>query len=146
MVKRILSYFNPLSRLGYRHYSYKLPFLVTVASSIVLEFYANIVIKNPHFVDLFAIFLYIAYIIYFAFRDGLLGGLTATAVTIVYYFYIIYSRHYTGQQLSVGLETTFILTGLYIFLAGTIGWLKQTIDKLIERETDEKRRLQSIVQ
>ena len=145
-MRMVYHYLNPIRRLGNKNYSYLFPTLLTFFSAVALEVYANVIVKDPEIVGLFAIFIFIALIIYFAFRDGILGGFIASSITISYYFYIIYSRSYEGNQLVTSIETTIILGLLYFFLAGTIGWLKQTIDSLIQRETDEKRRLQAIIE
>lgn len=145
-MERLLRYLNPVSHFGERRYSFLFPLIVMLLTSVVLEFYAFNIAHNSHAVDLYAIFLYIALIIYFSFHDGIVGGIVSVIITIGYYFYIIYSRQYSGQEFTSALVTTFILTILYSFLAGVIGWLRQTIDRLIEEEMDEKIRLQSIVQ
>lgn len=113
---------------------------------IVSEAFAYGVVKEPMVVGAYAIFIPVALIIYFSFREGILGGCIASAITIAYYFYIIITRHYKGTQLNAGIETTIILGLLYFLLADIIGWLKQTIDGMIDREADEKRRLQAIIQ
>ncbi|MBP7967477.1 PAS domain S-box protein [Candidatus Woesebacteria bacterium] len=145
-MKKIISYLNPIERLGNRNYSYFFPFIVTSLCAVVVEVFVYKVLHNPAAVGLFAIFVFIALIIYFAFRDGTRGGFIAATITIGYYFYIIYSRHYSGDQFESAIETTFVLGFLYFLLAGIVGWLKETIDTLIEREADEKRRLQTIIQ
>src|SRR5690606_15036749 len=126
--------------------SFFFPFFTTLITAVFLELYANQIIHNPDLVAPFAIFLFLTFIIYFSFREGILGGVTATFITIGYYLYIIYSRNYKGEHLESGIETTMILAIIYFLLAGVIGWLKETIDRLILRETDEKKRLQSIIQ
>lgn len=146
LFKRILRYLDPISHLGTVNYSFIFPLLSNVTLSILSEIFAYGIAKNPMIVGSYIIFINVAFIIYFAFRDGLKGGITSVVITICYYFYIIQTRHYTGQQLNAAIETTFVLAALYLGVAGIIGWLKQTIDKLIERESDEKNRLQTIVQ
>lgn len=146
MLKRLYNYINPFAHLGDTRYSLLFPFVITMLASILLEIYSNNIVHDPNAVGLFAIFIFITLIIYFSFREGLRGGLIATTITICYYFYIIYSRHYTGEQLSSGIDTTIILGILYVILASVIGILKQTIDKLIEKEADERKRLETIIQ
>jgi PAS domain S-box-containing protein len=107
---------------------------------------AYAIAHNPNAIGLAAIFIFIGLILYFSFRDGIRGGLITTIITIAYYFYIIYTRNHSGQQLITSVETTLILGLLYLGLTGIVGWLKQTIDGLIEREADEKKRLQTIVE
>lgn len=143
---RLLKYLNPIERLGDGRYSYLFPLVANLALCILSEVYAYGIAKNPMIVGVYIIFLNVAFIIYFAFRDGLRGGFIGTTLSILYYFYIIYTRHYKGAQLTSGVETTIILGILYFLLAAIIGGLKQEIDKLIEREADEKTRLQTIIQ
>ena len=145
-MKRLLRYLNPIARFGETRYSIYLPFFTTLITAILLEIFAFIVVKDPEAVGLPAIFVFITLIIYFAFRDGLQGGAVTLLITISYYLYIIYSRDYQNQRLRSSLEVTAILGIVYAFLAGTIGWLKETIDKFIEREANEKIRLQTIIQ
>lgn len=145
-MKRLLGYLNPITRLGKKEYSILFPFFITVLSAILLEMYAYFLVKDPDAVGLPAIFVFIGLIIYFAFHDGIRGGFITSALTIGYYFYIIYTRHHQGEQLKASIETTGILGLIYFILAGVIGWLKQTIDELIVRESDERRRLQAIIQ
>lgn len=97
-------------------------------------------------VGVYIIFLNVALIIYFSFREGLRGGYISAGSAILYYFYIVYTRHYTGQQYSSGIATIVMLAVLYFVIAGIIGSLKQEIDILIDREAEGKRRLESIIQ
>lgn len=145
-MRGLFNYLNPISRLGKKKYSTVLPLFTTIFTAILLEIYAYFLVNNPNAVGVFAIFIFIALIIYFAFRDGLRGGITTTIITIGYYLYIIYTRHYKADQLKASLETTGFLALLYFILASVIGWLKETIDQFIEREANEKRRLQAIIQ
>lgn len=140
-----LRYLNPIAHLGDRNYSFWFPGSITLTACLTLEVVFNQILKNPDGVGVWAIFVFVGLIIYFAFRDGLRGGLITVLITIGYYFYIMYTRNYQGERLISGVETTIVLTIIYVFLAGTIGWLKQTIDLLIEREADERRRLRAIV-
>ena len=146
MIKRVYRYLNPIERLGIMKYSFVFPLIVTSLSAVILELFAYYIFVDPEEIGLYAIFVFIGLILYFAFRDGTRGGCIATIITISYYFYIIYSRKYSGDRLESAIETTFVLAVLYFILAGIVGWLKETIDTLIEREADEKRRLQTIIQ
>ena len=107
--------------------------------------YINI-LKNPSAIGLPAIFLFIAFIIYFSFRDGIQGGIITATITVLFYFYLIFSLHYKGAQFISGIETTVTLGLVYFFLAFVIGLLKQTIDNLLEKEADGRRRLEAIVE
>jgi signal transduction histidine kinase len=145
-MQRFLRFLNPLAHLGERHYSVLFPIFSMLVIYGLCEFYAYTIAKNPMAVGSYVIFISVALIIYFAFREGLRGGLVAVLITIAYYYYIIVTRHYTGEQYHGGVETTITLGMIYLLLAWIIGWLKQTIDRLIEQETDEKHRLQTIIQ
>lgn len=141
-----LSHFlNPIERLGKRHYSFLTPLLATLLIILISEIYAYGIAKDPMVVGAYAIFLFVALIIYFSFRDGIRGGLITSGLTIAYYFYIIYTREYSGEMLASGIRTTLVLGLVYVLLAWVIGWLKQKIDNLIEREANEKRRLEAII-
>ncbi len=144
-MRRVLLYINPVLRLGSRRYSFLFPFFGTLVFCILVEVYAYFIVKDPNAIGVLAIVIFLALVIYFSFRDGVLGGLVATTITIAYYFYIIYTRNYTGERLASGLETTIFLGLVYCSLAGTIGWLKQAVDILIEREADERKRLQTVI-
>ncbi len=145
-MKRFLRYINPLDHLGDTQYSFIFPLVTNVTLCILSEIFAYGIAKNPMIVGVYIIFLNVAFIIYFTFRDGVVGGFVTTIITVLYYFYIIQTRHYKGQELSSGIETTFFLTIIYLLLASIIGWLKQTIDRLIEREANEKKHLETIIQ
>ncbi len=143
-MKRVLSYLNPIEQLGKRKYSTVFPIGVMLGMCVIFEV-AYRLTNNSSNVGLFILFVSIALIIYLAFRDGIRGGVIATVITILYYVYIV-TNHSPLDKRTSGLETTGILTILYFILAGIIGWLKITIDRLIDREAYEKRRLQTIIQ
>lgn len=144
-LEKIGHYLNPISHLGERRYSIVFPVLSMASISIFLELFVHYILRDPAAVGVPAIVLYIALIIYFAFRCGVRGGVAAVVSTIVYYLYIIYDRQYTGEQLTSGVTTTLILGSIYLVLAYTIGWLKQTIDELLERQVNAKGRLLTII-
>jgi PAS domain S-box-containing protein len=145
-MKQLFGYLNPVARLGYNKYSIAFPFLATLMLAVVSEVFSIGILHNPDAVGAYIIFIHVAFIIYFAFRDGIRGGMLSTALAIVYYLYIVWSRHHQGDRLLQDLETILWLSALYIFIGWTIGSLKIRIDHLIEREADEKRRLEAIVQ
>ena len=145
-MNRLNRYLNPIERLGQEENSYLFPFIANILLCVLSEFYAYSIVHDPLVIGVYIIFLNIAFIIYFSFRDGIVGGLISAVIAIVYYFYIIYTRHYTGQQLVAGVDTTIELGLIYILLAIIIGWLKQTIDKLIGREVNERIWLQTILE
>jgi len=132
--KKLLDALNPISRLGKKDYSFYLPLACSLVICLISEIYAYEIAKNPNIVGVYIILVNVVSLIYFSFRNGVRGGIIASIIPIFYYFYIIYSRHYIGTQLTSGIKTTIMLGLLYVFLASVIGWLKQTIDTLIERE------------
>lgn len=146
-------YLNPIERLGLTKYSIAFPLLANTAACILSEIIAILIIKDPSIVGAYIVFVNATLLIYFSFRDGIRGGIIASIIPLFYYFYIIYSRHYIGNQLSGAIETTIMLGIVYLFLALTIGWLKQTIDGLIRTEKvtrklaeEDQVRLQAILQ
>ncbi|HXT82915.1 MAG TPA: ATP-binding protein [Verrucomicrobiae bacterium] len=143
---RLNRYLNPIERLGLGEMSYRFPLFANLALCVLSETYAYKIAHNPFIVGVYIIFLNIAFIIYFSFRDGILGGLISAIITIIYYFYIIYTRHYSGQQFASSIDTIIELGLIYILLALIIGWLKQTMDKLIGREANERIWLQTILE
>jgi PAS domain S-box-containing protein len=145
-MKKLNHFLNPIARLGERTYSHVFPLAANLVLVIFSELFAYGIARNPMIIGTYIIFLNAAFIIYFAFRDGIFGGVISSLFAMLYYFYIIYTRHYHGALLESGIITTVILGLIYFFLGTIIGWLKQTIDKLIEREANEKQRLQTILQ
>jgi len=139
-------YLNPIERLGQGENSYLFPLIANTALCVFSEFYAYNIAHNPLIIGVYIIFFNVAFIIYFAFRDGIIGGLISACFSIFYYFYIIYSRHYTGQQFTSAVDTIIELGFVYFLLAIIIGWLKETIDRLIGREINERIWLQTILE
>ncbi len=146
LLKIVVNYLDPISHLGERKYSIIFPLVVNLALIILSEVFVYTIARNPGIVGAYIIFLNVAFVIYFSFRDGIRGGFISVICSILYYFYIIYNRNYTGAQFVAGVQTIISLALVYLLLAIVIGWLKQTIDKLIEREANEKIRLQTILQ
>lgn len=144
-LRALFQYLNPIAHLGEKQYSFVVPFYFMVPLSALLEIYAHQIAQDPNSVGMVAIVLYIALIIFFAFRFGIKGGLAAALITIGYYFYVIYSRGYAGAQLWSSINLTLWLGLLYAFLAMTVGWLKQTIDRLLVMEINAKHQLQTII-
>ncbi len=144
-MRSIYRYLNPIVHLGESNYSFVFPLIANIVLCVSSEFYAYIIARNPLIIGEYIIFINVAFIIYFSFRDGLRGGYISTLFAICYYFYIIATRHYHGFELSMAVDTTIILGVLYAILASIIGWLKQRIDWLIESSAIEKERLQTII-
>ena len=144
--KRLINYLNPINRLGNTKYSIIFPLIVSLSTALLLQAYFQFILQDPTAIGLYAIGLFVALIIYFSFRDGILGGFLVTLVTVCYYLYLIHILNYQGRQFVSGVDTTIVLGVIYAFLSFTIGWLKQTIDSLIDREANEKRRLHTIIE
>lgn len=134
------SYLDPIARLGTTKYSLVFPFAMSITLCVLSEVFANGIMHNPEIVGVYIIFLNVATIIYFSFRDGIRGGLISAIIPIIYYLYILYSRQYQDERLWSGMEATFSLGVVYLGLAITIGWLKQTIDRLIKIEKESRTR------
>lgn len=147
MIRKIWHYLNPIEYLGNRDYSVFFALSTTLAAILAGELLVSpYILKDAETYGLYAIIVFLALIIYFSFRKGIVSGIITSLLTVGFYFYIIYSRHYTDRQLYSGIQTTLVLGILYLLLATVIGWLKQTIDTLIEREADEKVRLYTIIE
>lgn len=145
-MKKILEYVNPFRHLGEGDYSFFFPAFANILLCLFSELFVTFIAKNPDLVGVYIIFFNVAFIIYFSFREGIRGGFISAIISVLYYFYIIFSRNYTGSQLRSSIEIVLILTFLYLFLGWTIGWLREHIDKLIEKESDSRRRLESIIE
>ena len=143
---RLVHYLNPMAHLGQKQYSIWFPLLANLLLCVLSELYCYLIVRNPMAVGSYIIFADVAFILYFAFRDGLRGGFISSATSVLYYFYIIITRGYSGRQLTSSIETTIIIGILFFILASIIGWLKQRIDTLIQEEADGKRRLETIIQ
>ncbi len=145
-MKKIFRYLNPLQHLGDSHYSFFFPFLTMLFFSIISEVFAYKIVHNPNIVGVYGVFFFVALIIYFAFREGIMGGLAATLVTLLYYIYIVITRHAAPADLLVQEETIVVLAFIYMVLVIVIGGLKQIVDKLIEKESNGRRRLAAIIE
>ena len=145
MFAQIADYFNPIAHLGDKRYSYVYPTLLVLGIYTVLELIAKFIWRDQDSYGIFIIVISIATIIYSAFRYGIRGGYIAAGITVAYYSYIIFTRS-DPNEIERGIETVIGLGLLYLFMGWVIGWLKQTIDELIDREADERRHLQTILQ
>lgn len=145
-MRRIYGYLNPLHHLGDPHYSFFFPFITTVVISALSEFFAYRIAHDANIVGVYGIFIYVGLIIYFAFREGIIGGLTATFVTVLYYIEIVETRHGSPTQIQGQWNTIIILATIYVVLSLIIGGLKQFVDTLIEREANGRRRLTAIIE
>jgi PAS domain S-box-containing protein len=138
MLKRLANYLNPFAKLGKGSDTIFFSLLFMIFYTVLLESYAQVIMKNPAMVGLPAIILNITFIVYFSFRDGLKGGFMASAITILYYVYITYTRHYEGTRLTNTINIIIGLGIVYLIISAVIGWLKRTIGKLIRRETQAR--------
>lgn len=146
---RILNYLNPIVRLGDQKYSIFFPLFFTLVLCFLIDLLVYRILNNPSAAGLYAIILPLATIIYFSFRDGIRGGVIASVITILFYIYIVSfhpTPNQTPEQRTTQWLTIVALGFLFLLIAGTIGWLKHTIDRLIHQEANEKRRLQAILQ
>jgi two-component system, OmpR family, phosphate regulon sensor histidine kinase PhoR len=137
-MNKLTGFLNPIARLGLQKYSILFPLIASIAAVVLSELFAYQIAKNPDIVGVYIIFVNVAMIIYFAFRDGIKGGFVATIIPIIYYFYIVFTRGTQGDELNSALKTIGMLTAVYLILAATIGWLKMRIDSLIIKETEAR--------
>ena len=124
-INKILVYLNPLTRLGEKQYSIIFPGILTLTVALALEYYYRFIVHNPKLVRTPGVLIFLGLIIYFSFRDGIRGGITAASITIAYYFFITISQYTTPQAFVNDFETTLAFTDLYLLLAIIIGGLKQ---------------------
>ncbi len=148
-MQNLFTYLNPIVRLGENKYSVFFPFLFTLFLSVFIDLLVYRILNNPSAAGLYAIILPLTAIIYFSFRDGIRGGLISSVVTVLFYVYIVTVHPTPGQTPEQKVTQWFTVGGLallFVLISGVIGWLKLTIDKLIQREAEEKKRLQAILQ
>src|SRR5690606_19888560 len=120
--------------------------IVTLLICIFFEFYSTVLSSDPNGTGVYIIFIFLAIVMYFSFRDGVVGGVWSTIIALLYFAYIVITRGESRADRREMWELILLLGLLYFALSLLIGWLKQTIDKLIEREANEKIRLQSIIE
>src|SRR6266550_3947384 len=97
---RVNRYLNPIERLGNNKNSFLFPITANILLCVLSEIYAYTIAHNPLIIGTYIIFINVAFVLYFAFRDGIIGGLISAFSAVMYYFYIIFTRHYGGQQFS----------------------------------------------
>ena len=148
----IFQYINPISRLGLGKYSYVFPIWQTLLFLLCLEVFIRIPFTLIGLGAFFIILFSIAQIIYSAFRDGIRGGVIAAILIPLYYAYLVLVIQ-SPHQRTTGLISTLFFLVVYFILAITIGWLKQSLDKLIikekiaaQRAEEESLRFQSVLQ
>jgi PAS domain S-box-containing protein len=146
IIYNALDFINPVSNLGSGKYSALFPLATTLICCTLIHAIYILGHYSRDVLGLMAIFIPLALIIYFSFRDGLRGAIITTTITIGYYIFLIYNLNYQGDELTNGIRTTAILAVLYYLVGCVIGWLKETIDKLIIKEADARRRLETIVE
>lgn len=145
MIRKLFNFLNPLEYLGKRSYSVVYPLVLSTGIALLSELVAYRVLDDPRSVGSYIIFTHIALIVYLAFRSGIAGGLAACGVAASYYLYIILTREFSAVQVAESLRVTALLSVIYVGIALIIGFLKEKIDTLIEREANERRRLQTIL-
>lgn len=145
-MKKVFQLLNPLYRLGEGDYSLFIPLVFTSAVYLLTELFVFSFSRTPQTMGAYIIFISVGLVIYFSFRDGIRGGAIATLLTIIYYEFIIFNHRDSKSNLVQEEISVVILAILFIFLSLVIGWLKQRIDQLMERETNEKRRLETIIE
>lgn len=146
LLSAFIGYIDPVARLGNTSYSITFALIGTFLMAVLLEIKAYVVYQDPESIGAAAIYIFILLITFFSFHNGIRAGVASVLVTISYYFYIIASRNYQGAELEQAIIATFMLGVLYLVIALVIGWLKQTIDRLLEVESNNRRRLEYLVQ
>jgi hypothetical protein len=138
LIKKILTQLNPFISLGQKRYGVTFPIVFMITWTVLLEFYAHVIVKNPDIVGLPAIIFNIVFIVYFSLRNGMRGGFVASVITILYYVYITYTHNYSEERLAGSINTIIALGGVYIMISAVIGWLKQRVDSLISTEKNAR--------
>lgn len=151
-MKKVRFFLDPMERLGHEKYSLFFP---VIGSGVFLYLIDLIVVNdliNSSFSSALIIASSIVLLVYFSFRDGIRAGVITILIVVGYYFYIILTR-LEPQQVQGALNTTLLLGLLYLGIGVIIGWLKQSLDKLIQKEkaatilADEERlRLKSVLE
>lgn len=149
---RLYLFLNPMRRLGMGKYSVFAPLLGNLSVLSFVELFLFLTDSQSTFGATLIITSSILLVVYFAFRDGIRGGIISVGLILFYYLYIIFSRQELSQR-QASIQTTFFLTGVYISLSAIIGWLKQYVDRLIIKEKkatifmeEEKIRLNRILE
>jgi PAS domain S-box-containing protein len=143
---RVITYLNPIAHLGERRYSIIFSVVLTIFIWTLSEIFSVVIVGKPNIVESYVIYVSAFLVMYLAFRSGVAGAISSIAITVTYYVYIIITREYTGESFEGAIEVTVLLAIFFLMIGVTIGWLKQTIDRLIEQEANEKQRLLTIIQ
>lgn len=138
MFNRIIDLFNPMRSAGIRSHTVWLSIAISLLVCLLSEIYSIKVIKNPDAVGTYIILVNISTVIYFAFRDGLRGGLPPTVISVCYYLWVIITRKYTGDRMFAGLSLTVVLGLLYLALTLVVGYLRRRTDEAITHEREAK--------
>ena len=138
MVKKLLHFLNPMAHLGEKQYSFKFPFITALLVYIIAELVGNLVLKVPDKMGNFIIFTNFALVLYFSFRSAIKGGLTIVVLSVLYYIYFILTRHAPLADKEMAALIAGLLTFTTLVIALIIGWHRQTVDNLIDRETQAK--------
>ena len=153
MIKRLLHFLNPMVHLGEKKYSFKFPFLTTLGFYILAEIIGNDIWKHPNDMGNPIIFSNFALVLYFSFRSAIKGGLIVTVLSVLYYIYFIITRQGTFAEKEMASVIASMLSVTTLLIALIIGWHRQTVDNLIDREKQakltaehEKKRLQILLE
>ena len=153
MFQALLRYLNPMAHLGEKKYPLTLPLITTLIAYILLEVIGYLIVKRPEQMGDAIIFTTFALVLYFSFRSAIKGGLIVTGLSMLYYIYFIYTRHAPIAVKESALLIASLLTITNIIITLIIGWHRQTVDRLLDREIQakqaaeyEQRRLKTLLE
>src|SRR6185312_2499000 len=138
MIKKIINFLNPIKHLGEKSYSFGFPLLTTLAVYVITELLGYLIFKNPNAMGTPDVILTLILVLYFSFRFGIKGGIVVSLESIIFFAYYIDTRHAPFLEKEVAAITALAVTIINLFIVFTVGWLKQIIDGLLARETEEK--------
>jgi PAS domain S-box-containing protein len=142
--KQLVVYFNPFERLGEKNYSHILPLLTTLLAALLIEYLFTVILETATGRGLLAILLFTFFVVYFSLRDAIKGGFVAAMIAICYYAYIVFSTTAAVTTQRVQMIAVFALA--YLIIAWVIGKLRQSIDNLIEKESEYTNRLSAVIE
>ncbi|HVS79550.1 MAG TPA: PAS domain-containing sensor histidine kinase [Candidatus Paceibacterota bacterium] len=134
MFKHFWGSLNPMASLGEKNHSIYIPLLGSAAAYLLAEFIGNLILHRPDNMGPEVVVLTFLLVLYFSFRHAIRGGLTASAVSIVYFTYFIYSRTASYSVKVAATENVILLTSLYLLITFTVGILRKRLDDLFGKE------------
>lgn len=146
VLKYIFSYLNPIAHLGDKQYTVWFPLLTSVMIYILSELFGYFLLKKPNSMGTPDIIITFIFLLYFSFRFAIKGGIVTWIISTLFFTYFIISRQATIAQKENAVIIAVTLAIVYAFIALIVGWLKQTIDDLIDKEADARRRLEAIIE